>query len=399
MLGTHRLHVLQQVARSGSLAGAARALSYTQPAVAHHVSELEREVRTPLVVRHGRGVRLTEAGIALAAHADAILSRLAAAEDEVAAIAGLQAGRVRVAAYPTAAATLVPGALVALQAQHPGIVASLDELEPPEALAALRAGDVDLAVTFEYPDAPADGADRDLVATPLGDDAIDIVAPAGHSPAGHSPAGHPGAGDLTPGASPAGSPAAGRSVAGHLTAGASPDGSPGAGGAATGGSPAGSAVVGSPVTGRSPAGRPVASGSPVGHPMAGDLAPGGLTPGASPAERPPAGAYRLADLAGDTWVAGCDRCRAHLVRSCRRAGFEPRIAFTTDDFVTQQALVAAGLAVAAMPRSTLAAHAHPGLQAGPCPELGHRRIEVVVARDPVPPAVAALRDQLVAHGA
>lgn len=292
MFGTHRLRVLQQVSRSGSLAAAARALSYTQPAVAHHIAELEREAGTALVVRHGRGVRLTEAGRALVAHADAVLARLAAAQEEVAAIAGLRAGRVRVAAYPTAAATLVPRALVALRADHPGITVTLDELEPPEALAALRAGEVDLAVTFRYPDGP-DGADgeRDLVMTPLGEDPVDIVVPAGH-------------------------PAAGRD-----------------------------------------------------------------------------GGHDLADLAGETWVAGCDRCRANLVASCRRAGFEPHVAFTTDDFVTQQALVAAGLAVAAMPRSSLGAHADPGLRAGPCAGLGSRVVEVVVARDPVPPAVAALRDR------
>ena len=120
MLGTQRLRVFQQVCRSGSLAGAARALSYTQPAVAHHVAELEREVGTALVIRHGRGVRLTEAGTALAAHADAVLSRLAAAQEEVAAIAGLRAGRVRIAAYPTAAATLVPAALALLRRDQIG---------------------------------------------------------------------------------------------------------------------------------------------------------------------------------------------------------------------------------------------------------------------------------------
>lgn len=291
MLSTTRLRVFQQVARSGSLAAAARALAHTQPAVAHHVGELEREVGTALVVRHGRGVRLTEAGAALVAHADAVLSRLAAAHDEVAAIAGLRAGRVRVAAYPTAAATLVPAALVALRADHPGVEASLEELEPPEALAALRAGEVDLAISFRYADAPAED-DRDLSTVVLGDDPIDTVVPTAHAAA------------------------------------ASHD-------------------------------------------------------------------RRLADLRDETWVAGCDRCRMHLVRSCRRAGFEPRVAFTTDDFVTQQSLVAAGLAVAAMPRSTLAAHADPGLRVATCPDLGGRRVEVVTARDPVPPGVTALRDRLV----
>jgi DNA-binding transcriptional LysR family regulator len=291
VLGTNRLRVFQQVARNGSLAGAARALSHTQPAVAHHVGELERELGTALVIRHGRGVRLTEAGVALAAHADAVLARLEAAHEEVAAIAGLRAGRVRIAAYPTAAATLVPTALAGLRADFPAVEASLLELEPPEALAALRAGEVDLAITFRYPESNPD-PEPDLVATPIDEDPIDIVVPAEH-------------------------PAAARRR------------------------------------------------------------------------------HRLDDLSGETWVAGCDRCRAHLVATCQRAGFTPAIAFTTDDFVTQQALVAAGLAVAAMPRSTLGAHADPGLRAAPCPELSHRRVEVVVAGDPVPPAVAALRDRLV----
>jgi DNA-binding transcriptional LysR family regulator len=296
MIGTQRLRVLQQVARHGSLAGAARALSFTQPAVAHHVAELEREAGTALIVRHGRGVRLTEAGQVLATHADGILSRLEAAQDEVAAIAGLRAGRARVAAYPTAAATLVPRALVALRAAHPAVEITLDEQEPPEALAALRAGDVDLAITFRYPEA-APQSERGLTVTRLGDDPIDIVVPA-------APASGPGA----------------------------------------------------------------ASGS---------------------------GGHRLGDLADETWVAGCDRCRAHLVEAGRRVGFVPRIAFTTDDFVTQQALVAAGLAVAAMPRSTLSAHVDAGLRAGPCAELGIRHVEVVTAADPLPPAVAALRAHLV----
>jgi DNA-binding transcriptional LysR family regulator len=290
MIGTNRLRVIQQVARNGSLAAAARALSYTQPAVAHHVAELEREVGTPLVVRHGRGVRLTEAGEALAGHADAILSRLGAAQEEVEAIAGLRAGRVRIAAYPTAAATLVPPALAALRADHPAVDVSLLELEPPEALAALRAGDIDLAVTFRYSEASAE-AQRDLATSRVGTDPIDIVVPGAH-------------------------PAA------------------------------------------------------------------------------PADAHRLLDLADETWVAGCDRCRAHLVTTCRRAGFEPAVAFTTDDFVTQQALVAEGLAVAAMPRSTLGAHADPGVRAAPCAELGARHVEVVVAGEPTPPAVAAVRDRL-----
>lgn len=101
-----RLLVFREVARAGSLAGAARVLGWTQPAVSQHVRRLEEAAGTPLVVRAGRGVALTEAGRVLLRHADAVADRLDAAEQDLAALAGLQTGRVRVAAFPTAAAVL-----------------------------------------------------------------------------------------------------------------------------------------------------------------------------------------------------------------------------------------------------------------------------------------------------
>ena len=88
MLDLRRLHVLRAVAREGTFSAAARALDYTQPAISHHMARLEAEVGTPLLVRTARGVRLTEAGQALVQHTDAVLARLASAEDEIAAIAG-----------------------------------------------------------------------------------------------------------------------------------------------------------------------------------------------------------------------------------------------------------------------------------------------------------------------
>ncbi|HYO34982.1 MAG TPA: LysR family transcriptional regulator, partial [Geodermatophilus sp.] len=109
-----RLLVFREVARAGSLAGAARALGWTQPAVSQQVKRLEVETGTPLVVREGRGVTLTEAGRRLLRHAEAIADRLAAAEQDVAALTGLATGVVRIAAFPTAAAVLVPPALAAL---------------------------------------------------------------------------------------------------------------------------------------------------------------------------------------------------------------------------------------------------------------------------------------------
>src|SRR3954451_3909242 len=134
MLDVRRLEMLRAVARAGSLSAAARELGYTQPAVSHHVARLEAEVGTALLTRLPRGIRLTDAGLALVEHADVVLSRLEAAEEDVAAIAGLRAGRVRLAAFPSASATLMASALVRLRGAHPGVVASFVESEPEDEL-------------------------------------------------------------------------------------------------------------------------------------------------------------------------------------------------------------------------------------------------------------------------
>src|SRR6201981_1077981 len=108
MLDVKRMRVLREVATRGSFSAAADALSYTQSAVSQQIAALEREAGTVLVERNARGVRLTDAGTALVAHADAILARLADAEAELEAISGLRAGRVRLGAFPSAGATLMP---------------------------------------------------------------------------------------------------------------------------------------------------------------------------------------------------------------------------------------------------------------------------------------------------
>src|SRR4051794_27265579 len=189
--------MLRAVARSGSLSAAARHLGYTQPAVSHHVARLEAEVGTALLTRLGRGVQLTDAGLALVEHADAVLSRLEAAEEDVAAIAGLRAGRVRLAAFPSASATLMAGALTRLRAEHPGVAASFVEAEPEDALPLLRAGELDLALAFSYP-AVGERDGRDLATVPLLHDPSLAVGPAGHpaaagGAAGRRPPAGPGA--------------------------------------------------------------------------------------------------------------------------------------------------------------------------------------------------------------
>jgi molybdate transport repressor ModE-like protein len=150
MLDVRRLRVLKEVAEQGSFSAAADALSYTQSAVSQQIAALEREAGTPLVQRGARGVKLTEAGTALVTHFEAINARLQAAEAELEAIAGLRGGRLRLASFPTAGATLVPLAIAEFSKLHPGVELSLIEAEPEDALPQLKAGELDIALAFKY---------------------------------------------------------------------------------------------------------------------------------------------------------------------------------------------------------------------------------------------------------
>src|ERR687890_1094890 len=132
MLDVKRLRVLHEVAKRGSFSAAADALAYTQSAVSQQIAALEREAVIRLVERNARGVRLTDAGRALVEHADAILARLADAEAELEAIAGLRGGRLRLVAFPSAGATLMPRAISVFRARHPGVELSLEPAEPDE---------------------------------------------------------------------------------------------------------------------------------------------------------------------------------------------------------------------------------------------------------------------------
>ncbi|GAA3442413.1 LysR family transcriptional regulator [Planomonospora venezuelensis] len=175
----HRLLVFREVARAGSIAGAARSLGWTQPAVSQHLRHLERRAGVALVVRRPRGVRLTEAGEVLLRHADAVAVRLHAADDDLAALAQLRQGTVRLAAFPSASAAVVPAAMSLLGERHPGVDVRLREAEPPEALALLAAGEADLAVTFSHPGQEPDDHPG-LVREAAGEDAVLLVLPDSH---------------------------------------------------------------------------------------------------------------------------------------------------------------------------------------------------------------------------
>src|SRR3954467_14599818 len=125
MLDVRRMRVLREVAVRGSFSAAAEALSFTQSAVSQQIAALEREAGTVLVQRNARGVRLTEAGEALVRHAEAILARLGGGGAERGAMPGLRGGRLRLAAFESAAASLMPHAIASFRAAHPGVELSL----------------------------------------------------------------------------------------------------------------------------------------------------------------------------------------------------------------------------------------------------------------------------------
>lgn len=184
MLDVRRLRVLREVAALGSFSAAADALSYTQSAISQQIATLEREAGTVLVERSSRGVRLTDAGRGLLVHTEAILSRLADAEAELEAIAGVRSGRLRMTTFTTAGATIAPRAIVAFRAEHPGVELSLEPAEWPESLERLRTGEVDIALTITAPFQSGLGDDVDLVH--LLDEPMYVVLAADHRLAGET---------------------------------------------------------------------------------------------------------------------------------------------------------------------------------------------------------------------
>ena len=176
-LDARRILIFRHVARAGSISAAARALGWTQPAVSQHLSRLEREAGGPLLLRGPGGVTLTEAGSTLLRRADVVAAELHAAAEELATLTQLRGGRVRLVAFPSASATLVPEALEALVRAHPGIDVGLEEAEPAEAAAAVEAGDADLALVFGYDGPPASLGS--LTWRPLLDEPVHLVVPPG----------------------------------------------------------------------------------------------------------------------------------------------------------------------------------------------------------------------------
>jgi DNA-binding transcriptional LysR family regulator len=150
MFDVKQLKVLRAVAEHGSFSAAADALSYTQPAISQQIAALEKRAGTTLVDRGSRGVRLTDAGRTLVEHAEVVIARLAAAEAELEAIAGIRGGRVRLSSFPTAGASILPPAVAEFTRRHPEVELNFVEREPEDASASLRAAELEIAIVFEY---------------------------------------------------------------------------------------------------------------------------------------------------------------------------------------------------------------------------------------------------------
>ena len=197
MLDTRRLRVLCEVARQGSFSAAAMSLGYTQPAISRQIATLEAEVGMVLVRRVPHGVVLTDAGRLLVDRAEGILGRLTEAELELKSLASLDGGTLRLASFASAAASIVPLAVARFRERYPAVELSIRMADPVVSLPALRAGELDLALSHDalgrfgdpvgqLTEAADEFSDLELIH--LFDDPMYIAMRADHPLAGTGPA-------------------------------------------------------------------------------------------------------------------------------------------------------------------------------------------------------------------
>ena len=278
--------LLAAVIDSGSMTAAAEALSYTTSAVSQQLSRLEKEVGQPLLQRQPRGIVPTEAGLVLADHARRITRQLAAAEADLAQVAGLRRGRLTIGTFPTVGGSLLALAVSRFRTAHPGVRLSVRSARLDRLTEMLDSGEADLSLLWDYAWNRVDPEAYAL--THLLDDPTMLVVSADH---------------------------------------------------------------------------PLAERKRV----------------------------DMADLAAEEWVVRePDHPVAEVLdRSCRAAGFSPRIAFHDNDYQEAQAMVSVGLGIALAPR-TAATNPHPDVRVlsrgNTAPA---RRIQLARRRERVPAAAEA----------
>ncbi|HUH53375.1 MAG TPA: LysR family transcriptional regulator [Microbacteriaceae bacterium] len=239
------LHLLQQ---TGSLTQVASQLGMSQPAVSQRIKRVETRLAVPLIERHGRGVRLTQAGNILAEHGAVVVQEIDAALAAIEDLRGDRGGLLRVVGFPSASATIIPQLMRKLAEHAPAVTFQYREQEPPEAIELLKAGEVDCALIFQYDEGEALMGSHEFI--PLWQEELCLVAPT-------------------------------ERVAGLKTA-------------------------------------------------------------------------TLESFSTDPWIAGCTKCRGHLLEVTRSKGFEPDIIQETDNMPATIAMVAAGESVAMVPGLAIA---------------------------------------------
>jgi DNA-binding transcriptional LysR family regulator len=182
MLDPTHLRLLRVIARTGSYSAAARELGYTQPAVTYQMRSLERSTGSVIAVRKGRTMQLTPAGLVLLQHADRILAAIRGAENDLAALAGMPTGNIRLGAFPSSCASLVPSAMASMRHTHPGVKIELVQIDVPDDHEHVQRGNVDLALAYHFGahhESNAPPTDT-LEHLPLSTDKVHLILPADH---------------------------------------------------------------------------------------------------------------------------------------------------------------------------------------------------------------------------
>ncbi|QES41712.1 LysR family transcriptional regulator [Streptomyces venezuelae] len=185
MLDLARLRALHAVSVHGTVGAAATALGYTPSAVSQQIAKLERETRTTLLERRGRGVALTEEALHLADTAQQLLAIVERAETELEERRGVPAGRLTIAAFASAARGLMPSVLADLARRHPALDPRMTEIDPHLSIDLVAKGAVDMAVVHDWDIAPIPtppGVEQAVI----GDDFCDLVVPHDHRLAGRT---------------------------------------------------------------------------------------------------------------------------------------------------------------------------------------------------------------------
>ncbi|WP_372351401.1 LysR family transcriptional regulator [Streptomyces sp. KL116D] len=183
MLDLQRLRALHAVSVHGTVGAAAAALGYTPSAVSQQIAKLERETRTVLLEREGRGVRLTDEALQLAETARELMAIMERAETGIEERRGVPAGRLTVAAFASAARGLLPAALAGLAVRHPALDVRLTEVDPHLSVDLVAKGAVDVVVAHDWDIAPLP-APAGVEQAVVGDDLCDLLVPDGHPLAG-----------------------------------------------------------------------------------------------------------------------------------------------------------------------------------------------------------------------